>query len=606
MIELQELIDTGHKKLTAIFSSQYSLLLMFILMGLLWFYNINDYLLWIDEFFSINIAQRPLSMIWSMDSHANKFYFNTLPPLYETVLHFFWDISGQNLILPRFLSLVFTGIAIFFIYKLCVLLFDKIVALYAVFFAVVNHSYIIYAKMIRHYSLLNALTIISFYIFFRFVKFKDHRVWTYLGLFVVNTAILYTFYFGIFVILIEFLLLIFLFRNRAHRALTWWIVLTPFALIPWAKHLKEDLYREVAVSSSNQLPGGEVWSSLLERMVTPFSNLPFFLLFLVLLIAAIRYSVILLKKNDPQGRYLISLVIILLLPLSTVTFLTYKVCDPMRSRYFFSYLFPWFILVAVFLQNLRSRKRHILTACVLIFSLITVYLVHFNPNSSKTITGYPADVAVLAKTAREFKTLPEQKISIEIDTDLFLPLFVYYYHGPQYFRGMSYPDLGAELKRMNQENPRKRIFRDIPSLNNGMFFKNDIEGLGIDWEKFCNYMIVNGWADPINKTEILMKARVDLVKNYISRDFHVDANAFAKKLAIVSWARPLSSIKTLNDVDWLYLVYDKGNQYLWDWELFPDYYTKAMLASNFQGHLELTLHQQLGGYILDIYKVLKE
>ena len=142
------------------------ILCLLVLSAYLSLYRIDDCHIWMDEFFSIHVANRTLSEIWSLEQHPNGFYFNRFPPLYETVLHCFWRPSGNNLLAARSVSITFNLIALYFIFLIAELLFDRQTGFIAMFLAAINYAYIFFSKMIRGYSFLNCLTLISFYLFF--------------------------------------------------------------------------------------------------------------------------------------------------------------------------------------------------------------------------------------------------------------------------------------------------------------------------------------------------------------------------------------------------------------------------------------------------------
>lgn len=498
-----------------------ALLLIFTLLGLLWSYRLGERRLWIDEFFSINIAQRPLADIWSMDSHPNKFYFNTFPPLYETVLHFFWDPSGQNLFLPRLLSLIFTGVAVFFVFKLAAMLFDRTTAVYAALLTVLNASYVLFAQMIRGYALLNALTLTSVYLFFRMVKTGDFRKRYLVGLLAVNVCILYTFYLGALVILMEMFFVIFLFRDRVNKQMNLWLAGAFVFFIPWEKHFLEDLGRESVVNGSLPFPKDLLWG-MLRRFERAFDSMPLFLLYMAVFVLTSIYGWSLLKKKNEKGFWIMALALFFLIPTIFTNWLTFKVSsasETMRMRYFFIFLAPFFILAAVFIRRISTKFRGWLFALFFFGSLAALYMYFEDPIGD---SGYPADIAALAQEAKAFPVPAGDKVDMEIETDLYVPLFVYYFYGPEHFREVTYPNLWSGYKSINHVSEKYKLFYNIACLDKGVLERSQVEAAGCNWDDVGKQLIKNGWATPIGASELALKKNLNSVQDRVAGVFRKD------------------------------------------------------------------------------------
>lgn len=435
---------------------------VFFLAALLALYRINDCHLWIDEFFSINIAQRPLSDIWSLSPHPGKFYWNTMPPLYETVLHFFWDISGKNILLPRLLSVSFHLFALYFLFKLTSVVFNRNTAFIAVFLASMNAGYIYYSKMIRCYSFLNMLTILSLYLFFRIVKLGDLRRRCLAGIFLVNVFILYTFYFGAFVILMEIAMFLFLFRRQAQRAVSAWLISAFLPFLIWVPHLLRDLTTENAVKHGVRVQG--FFDSVFLRFHSFFYDRTLFLFYVVIFLAVSFYGTVLFFKKKEPGVYVAALACFLLIPVLIINLLTSAMAmDPARIRYTFIFMFPFFVLSAYAIVNLRKIFR--IAIFIVFFAVSLKSFDAYAKLSTNNLAFWPAPIALLSKEARDFPVKPHEKVLIEIQTDLYMPLFVYYFYGPEFLRPVSYPDLWANYKMLKQGIGPYKIVYNIACLN---------------------------------------------------------------------------------------------------------------------------------------------
>ena len=430
------------------------LILILILSAVLSCYRLKDCQMTVDEFFSINVAQRSMAEIWSLKPHPGTFYFIRFPPLYETVLHFVWRISNESLLWSRLISVLFNTLALYLVFLIAKLLFNKRTALIALLLATLNYAYIFFPKMIRCYSFLNFLGLVSFYIFFRIAKSKVVDNKSLLSLIFINTAILYTFYFGVFVILLE-LVLSCLFLARRALLKIWLGLLGSFILfIPWVGHFLKDLAGESAfhlkISDARQF---------LDVLFVRFQKGIFFNTVLLIFYSAvciyfILSLVYLFSKKDDKASFIFSLLIIFLPTVLIISYLTSEVNkgffiftlkDPGRARYLFSFIFPVFILAGFFISKLPRYIGRLAFLTLLSLSLYTIS-VYFRLPAKQF---WPAQLAPLVNEAKAFSVPYKDKVIVEIEDSFFVPVFVYYFYGPRYFRDASVPYGGANQKQLN-------------------------------------------------------------------------------------------------------------------------------------------------------------
>jgi len=149
----------------------------------------------LDEPFSIFHAQMGVHEIIEKLSGGNN------PPLYEILLHFWIKQFGISAFSVRLPSLLFSLITVFFVFKIAekVSSFNGAV-LTVLLFTFSNYSHSITLES-RSYSLFLLLSSILVYVVITISENKSHRIRDFAAFSIVGTLLLYTHYFGAFVLL---------------------------------------------------------------------------------------------------------------------------------------------------------------------------------------------------------------------------------------------------------------------------------------------------------------------------------------------------------------------------------------------------------------------
>ncbi|HEX9963000.1 MAG TPA: glycosyltransferase family 39 protein [Pyrinomonadaceae bacterium] len=188
------------------------------------FWNLTASCLWFDEIFSVHAAAHD----WS-----NLFWFVAQdlihPPLFYVLLKIWAGIGGESIFWLRFFPVFFSILAVAPFILLCreLRLSPSTVALALTFFAV-NGSLIKYAQEVRMYSLLLFFALVSYWLFARF--FNSGK--GFAALLIVNVLLVYTHYFGWFVIFSEVIAVAVLRREKLKRILLMSAV-TFLSFTPW-------------------------------------------------------------------------------------------------------------------------------------------------------------------------------------------------------------------------------------------------------------------------------------------------------------------------------------------------------------------------------------
>ena len=191
---------------------------------LLRFWHLTASCLWFDEIFSVHAA---------LHDWQNLFGFAAQdlihPPLFYVLLKIWISVGGEGLFWLRFFSVCFSIIALIPFFLLCrqLKLTHPTIAL-ALVLLTVSGSLIKYAQEVRMYSLLLCLSVFSLWLLARFLN-VGKGIWF---LTFVNILLVYTHYFGWFVVLAEVLAVLVLQRLKIRQILIMF-GLTAISFAPW-------------------------------------------------------------------------------------------------------------------------------------------------------------------------------------------------------------------------------------------------------------------------------------------------------------------------------------------------------------------------------------
>ena len=162
-----------------------------------------------DEPFSIYHAQMDVPSIIRLLSTGNN------PPLFEIILHYWIKIFGISSFSVRVPSLIFSTVSVGILYRIGKEIFNRRIGVYAAIIFIFSTYQIALTHEARVYQLLGMLTCWSMYLFLRIIQSNfhsdhssvkaDHSLVRIIVLSLVNTLLIYAHYFGLFVILVQFL-----------------------------------------------------------------------------------------------------------------------------------------------------------------------------------------------------------------------------------------------------------------------------------------------------------------------------------------------------------------------------------------------------------------
>lgn len=165
------------------------LTILTLLGGGLRFYAIGAKTVWLDEAFSLWLANQPLVDMWAwlikIDQH---------PPLYYTLLHGWLLLLGDGQGAARALSALCSGLTLPLYYGACRYLLPRRTALLATLLLALSPFHIRYAQEVRMYALLTLLVALTCYLLLRvlFDERARQQRWPWVALALAQSAVMLT------------------------------------------------------------------------------------------------------------------------------------------------------------------------------------------------------------------------------------------------------------------------------------------------------------------------------------------------------------------------------------------------------------------------------
>lgn len=204
------------------------ILLVILLLGLfLRIHNLSKESIWFDEGYSISVANlNPFQVV------VETYKSDQNLPLYYIILHFWISLFGDSEFSVRFPSAIFGLFAMFMLYEVGGLIFDKEVGTLSSLVLGLSLFHIRYSQEARCYSLMVLLTLISIYFFIRL--FKERSLIFSICYVLSSTLLIYTHVYGLFIIIAQNIYIVTLFlSSRENHKLNFrsWILLQSILII---------------------------------------------------------------------------------------------------------------------------------------------------------------------------------------------------------------------------------------------------------------------------------------------------------------------------------------------------------------------------------------
>lgn len=411
-----------------------------------------------DEPFSIYHAQMEISSIVHHLSSGNN------PPLYEILLHFWIKVFGISELSVRFPSLIFSVFTVYFVYKIGYDFFNYRIALIAGFLFSFSNYYIAFAHEARVYSLFAFLTAMSMYAFLCLLESKERKNIYILILITANILLIYSHFFGFFVIFVQLLYSFVLYnqnRQLSKRLLFYQIVVFVF-YIPYYPIIFERFLVSSIEGTWIKPPNGiysildmiRIFNNEQYGQKTLFGNKPWITLLYLIIFILSFVKVIYNKAYRKINNKYLYVFLCFVLPFTVMFIASYKI--PMfLDRYLVFIVIGYYITLAVAIDFLFTNTRN-----KIIFSTICVLgmVVTSTPNVDNK--------RHVKATVDMIKDLEDNNSIVLICPQHFVPNFAYYYN-QEIFRNVD------------NQNVYNRMLEQLKTHN--IYFINNI-----------NYVNLNG------------------------------------------------------------------------------------------------------------------
>lgn len=321
----------------------------------------------IDEPFSIFHAQQDLNHIFNLSTQGEP---NT--PLFLILLHFWIKLFGYNATFLRILPLLFNSLTVLVIYQTGKRFFHYKYAITASLLFILSFSHFFHGLEVRSYSMFTLAVSLSLYSFFDLINGSSKG--SVVRLVLSNLFVVYSHYFGWFIILSEAIgILLYLNNRKALIKLTSSIFLTVIGFAPMIKIMVKQFYH----SSKGTWLSSPSSSDYKKELLFLFNHQSVLVAILMILIAGLllylfRYFKYREWKLDDYRNY-ITLLLWSLIPYTLMFFISSKI--PVFTGRYILYTAPGFYLLVTTAIGLLLNKNRILE--VLALSMVVI-LMAFN------------------------------------------------------------------------------------------------------------------------------------------------------------------------------------------------------------------------------------
>ncbi|MCB2194615.1 MAG: glycosyltransferase family 39 protein [Bacteroidetes bacterium] len=448
-------------------------ILLVVLNFILKFIHIDSQSIAGDEPFSIFHAQLGVSSIIEHLKQGNN------PPLFEIILHYWIRLFGISAMSVRFLPLLFSTITVLFIYKIGTSFFNLRIAIVSSLLFTFSNYHLFFAHESRVYSLFALLTTISMFAFLKLQQDRKSRK-HFILLIVTNILLIYSHYFGFWVLFIQLFIVLIFNQNRKELLRVYLIGLGIIAIayIPMWRTFFERFFVSASNGTWLQPPGN---AGALYFMLWQFTNKPVATSLSILVLVASIIKFVILKDYKSIGHYKfqINIATWFALPFLLMFVLSFKV--PMfHDRYLVFLSVALYILIAISIHYLlpKFKYKYFLDALVILMFIVT-----FNPNVDNK--RHTKEAVAKVKELRDEQTL------VIISPYYFMPTFTYYYD-TEYFK---LTDRNIPYTAMNEKLTSENIY-SVYAMN---------QNLNEKLESFNKVIFLDAAADFANPNNNIRK-----------------------------------------------------------------------------------------------------
>ena len=322
----------------------------------------------LDEPFTIFWAQADFSSLFKMLKTENN------PPLYFFLVHYWIKLFGISAFSVRLLPMLFSAGTVVFIYETVRRSYDSRTGIAASLIFTFSNYHLLFAHESRAYALFAFLTAISMFLFVE--MYRNPRKKTNLVLLtVINILLIYTHFFGFFVLFIQLFSCVVISELRFCILKKYFLILVPCLLsyIP---------YIPIFFSRFHNSAAGGTWVlppviSDLYTMLWRYSNAPVITVFYILILtgASIKFFFNGRKAGLPSV-FTRVILIWFIVPYLTMFFISF-LWPVFLDRYTVFISLGFYLLVAISVRYLGSNKIVFYTLSI---AAVVMMATTFQPN----------------------------------------------------------------------------------------------------------------------------------------------------------------------------------------------------------------------------------
>lgn len=335
--------------------------------------NLNQSL-WLDEATQVILSKDSLTNI--IFNRAADFH----PPLSYLLMHF-WEFFGTSEIWLRLLSVIFGVLTTYVLYKFCLEIFNKQIALLSAFLFSIAPYHIYYSQEIRMYSEATFFAICSMYYFYRLIK--NTEIVNSLIYILFSLALIYTHYDGLFLILTQFIYLA-IFKKNLFLTFAKRVFFIVLLYLPWVPQLLNQL--KSGINANEFLPGWESVLSIPFYKAIPltffkfsFGRIDFDNKNLYILIAGFVLIIfgIVLYRGIQKLKEVSVFICWLFIPIITATLISFEI--PINQPFRVLFVLPaFYILLAKGIINFKNLSK-LFFVLIVIITLSGLLIYYINP-----------------------------------------------------------------------------------------------------------------------------------------------------------------------------------------------------------------------------------
>lgn len=301
-------------------------------------------------------GDEPFSMFYAnadIETYMKIIHTENNPPLYLFLLKGWIKLFGMSPISVRFMSLLFSSLTAGFVFRIGKRYFNYIVGILAALLFTFASYHMEFAHQARVYALFGLLTVASMYSFFRLVIDNQKKHGYLIVLY--NVLLIYSHFFGFFVIFIQFLCALSIKDIRSSKLKTLFIgwIITALAYLPFIG-ITIHRFTDSASATWQEKPGFvDLYNNLWNFSNQPVNTVIFLLL---LLTGAGLY---LIKKKAKEVSVQTKVILIWFIVPYLLMFVVSFVVPMFLYRYLIYISFAYYFLIAVALSYLIRNQLYL-------------------------------------------------------------------------------------------------------------------------------------------------------------------------------------------------------------------------------------------------------